>query len=105
LARTEPVVVFIPIPRRGRNDHKRGEAFKSISKELDLSEKIALRLGAKVGKRAVHAVDAIDFGIEKGEVVGLVGDRAAGNPPWEEWWRDSYPLAQDRYCFVESILL
>lgn len=51
---------------------------KVFSRELDLSEKIARRLGAKVGNRAVRAVDAIDFNVAKGEVVGLVGESGCG---------------------------
>ncbi|TXT44827.1 MAG: peptide/nickel transport system ATP-binding protein [Spirochaetes bacterium] len=51
---------------------------KVFSRELDLSEKIARRLGVKVGNRAVRAVDAIDFNVAKGEVVGLVGESGCG---------------------------
>jgi peptide/nickel transport system ATP-binding protein len=51
---------------------------KVFSRELDFSEKIARRLGAKVGNRAVRAVDAIDFTVAKGEVVGLVGESGCG---------------------------
>lgn len=51
---------------------------KVFSKDPDLSEKIALKLGAKIGKRAVHAVDSVDFAIAKGEVVGLVGESGCG---------------------------
>ena len=51
---------------------------KSFSRGLDLSEKIARKLGAKVEERTVHAVDSVDFSIMKGEVVGLVGESGCG---------------------------
>jgi len=51
---------------------------KSFSRGLDLSQKIAARLGARVDARTVHAVDAVDFSISRGEVVGLVGESGCG---------------------------
>ncbi len=51
---------------------------KNFSRGLDLSEKIARRLGAKISERTVRAVDTVDFSIAKGEVVGLVGELGCG---------------------------
>ena len=51
---------------------------KTFSRGLDLSEKIAKKLGAKVDERSVHAVDGVDFAIARGEVVGLVGESGCG---------------------------
>jgi peptide/nickel transport system ATP-binding protein len=51
---------------------------KNFSRGLDLTEKIARRLGAKISERTVRAVDTVDFSIAKGEVVGLVGESGCG---------------------------
>jgi peptide/nickel transport system ATP-binding protein len=51
---------------------------KSFSKGLDLSEKIARKLGVKVEERIVRAVDIVDFSVSRGEVVGLVGESGCG---------------------------
>jgi peptide/nickel transport system ATP-binding protein len=51
---------------------------KVFSKEPDLSERIAKKLGIHVDHRSVHAVDNVNFSISKGEVVGLVGESGCG---------------------------
>ncbi len=51
---------------------------RSFSKGLDLSEKIARKLGVKVDERIVHAVDDVNFTVSRGEVVGLVGESGCG---------------------------
>lgn len=51
---------------------------KRFGKTLDFSEKLAKKLGATVAEPVVHAVDDVTIGIEKGEVVGLVGESGCG---------------------------
>ncbi len=51
---------------------------KKFVKTLDLSAKIAARLGAHVREEVVHAVDRINFSVSHGEVVGLVGESGCG---------------------------
>jgi peptide/nickel transport system ATP-binding protein len=51
---------------------------KRFVKKLDVAEKLARRLGAKVEEHTVHAVDTVDMSIQPGEVVGLVGESGCG---------------------------
>ena len=51
---------------------------KRFTKKLDVAEKLARRMGAKVEEHTVHAVDTVDMAITPGEVVGLVGESGCG---------------------------
>jgi peptide/nickel transport system ATP-binding protein len=51
---------------------------KRFTSRLDLSSRIAARLGAPVGEQTVHAVDRVDLAVAPGEVVGLVGESGCG---------------------------
>lgn len=51
---------------------------KNFVKRLDLAGKIAQKLGANIRDEVVHAVDGVSFTIEKGGVVGLVGESGCG---------------------------
>ncbi|MEM0908320.1 MAG: ABC transporter ATP-binding protein [Pseudomonadota bacterium] len=49
-----------------------------FTKSLDAAEKIANLIGAGLEEVTVHAVDNVSLDIEKGEVVGLVGESGCG---------------------------
>ncbi|MEK9877899.1 MAG: oligopeptide/dipeptide ABC transporter ATP-binding protein [Betaproteobacteria bacterium] len=51
---------------------------KRFVKKLDVAGKIAARLGADISEETVHAVDNVSMTINKGEVVGLVGESGCG---------------------------
>ncbi len=51
---------------------------KRFTKTLDLSEKIANRLGAKIHEQVVQAVENVNLQIMTGEVMGLVGESGCG---------------------------
>ncbi|MEO1550247.1 MAG: oligopeptide/dipeptide ABC transporter ATP-binding protein [Pseudomonadota bacterium] len=51
---------------------------KRFTKKLDIAERFARRLGARVEEHTVHAVDTVDLDIAPGEVVGLVGESGCG---------------------------
>jgi peptide/nickel transport system ATP-binding protein len=47
-------------------------------RRLDVAEKLANKLGAKVEEQVVHAVDHVDLYVDPGEVLGLVGESGCG---------------------------
>ena len=51
---------------------------KRFEKKLDIAGKFARSLGAGLKEETVHAVDRVDLTIQKGEVVGLVGESGCG---------------------------
>jgi len=51
---------------------------KRFTKKLDVAGKIAQRLGADIREETVHAVDSVSLTINKGEVLGLVGESGCG---------------------------
>ncbi|MEL0046421.1 MAG: ATP-binding cassette domain-containing protein, partial [Deltaproteobacteria bacterium] len=51
---------------------------KRFTKELDLAEQIAKKLGAQIKEEVVHAVSEVSFHVNRGEVVGLVGESGCG---------------------------
>lgn len=51
---------------------------KKFIKRLDFAGKIAQKLGSDIEEEIVHAVDAVSLSINRGEVVGLVGESGCG---------------------------
>ena len=54
------------------------EISKRFEKKLDVAGRLANSLGANLKEETVHAVDRVDLNVQKGEVVGLVGESGCG---------------------------
>ena len=51
---------------------------KRFTKKLDVTARIARRLGFKVNEETVHAVEGVSLSIDSGTVLGLVGESGCG---------------------------
>lgn len=51
---------------------------KKFVPDLTLGDRIAMKLGAQIDNRAVHAVDGISLSVTRGETLGLVGESGCG---------------------------
>lgn len=51
---------------------------KRFTRKLDVAERLARGLGARIQEQTVHAVDRVNLTVHKGEVVGLVGESGCG---------------------------
>jgi peptide/nickel transport system ATP-binding protein len=51
---------------------------KRFTRRLDMAARLANMLGARMKEETVHALDGVDIRINKGEVVGLVGESGCG---------------------------
>ena len=51
---------------------------RDFVKSLDLVEQFLNRLGYNIKEEVVHAVDSVSFEVQKGEVIGIVGESGCG---------------------------
>jgi peptide/nickel transport system ATP-binding protein len=74
---------------------------KRFTKKLDLAGKVASKLGSGAREETVYAVDNVSINIQRGEVVGLVGESGCGKSTLgrvvvgihpqtegERWWHE-----------------
>ena len=67
---------------------------KQFTKKLDVTAKIARRIGFKVNEETVHAVDNVSLSIDSGTVLGLVGESGCGKSTLGRIVSGIYPPSQ-----------
>ncbi|MFQ5755229.1 MAG: ABC transporter ATP-binding protein [Acidiferrobacterales bacterium] len=75
---------------------------KRFVKTLDLAGKVARKLGGGVREEVVHAVDHVDFSIDPGEVVGLVGESGCGKSTVGRMVAGILPPTEGKILFKET---
>ena len=72
---------------------------RRFEKKLDAVERLARRLGADLRETCVNAVDGASFGVNRGEVVGLVGESGCGKSTLGRMVAGLLPVSDGRIRF------
>ena len=67
---------------------------KQFTKKLDVTGRLARRLGFKVNEETVHAVEKVNLSIDSGTVLGLVGESGCGKSTLGRIVSGIYPPSQ-----------
>jgi peptide/nickel transport system ATP-binding protein len=72
---------------------------KRFTKRIDLAAKLLNRFGASYEDKTVHAVDSVDLQVQRGEVVGLIGESGCGKSTLGRVIAGIYPPSEGAITF------